>query len=157
MRCILTVFLFERYLKILNTSISAVSLEDKSVSTATDQTVTCVISGLVQNTPVTWIDPDNNIISESETISYKVDQGTFVFGSKSAILTIKAAKLADLSSGDVYKCKLRSSLYPDNSPDVVKEMVLTLLSLGGNTLKDYIFIVLKISSNRLNPVFSIQV
>ena len=146
-----------RSLLLQHNKFSEITLDDQSISTATAQTLTCSITGLSAETPVTWIDPDNNIISESETISYKVDQGTFVFGSKSAILTIKAAKLADLSSGDVYKCKLRSSLYPDNSPDVVKEMVLTLLSLGGNTLKDYIFIVLKISSNRLNPVFSIQV
>ena len=112
------------------TIFSAVSLEDRSVSIATDQTITCVISGLSQDTSVTWIDPDDNVVSVSDADNYIVDQGSFVFGSKTASLTIKTAKLADLSSGDVYKCKLRSSRYPDNSPDVVKEMVLTLLSLG---------------------------
>ena len=95
-----------------------------------DQTLTCVISGLSQDTQVTWIDPDDNVVSVSDTDNYVVDQGSFVFGSKSAFLTIKTSKLVELSSGDVYKCKLRSSRYPDDSPDVVKEMVLTLLSLG---------------------------
>ena len=111
-------------------TLSAVSLEDRSVSIAKDQTLTCVISGLSQDTQVTWIDPDDNFVSVSDTDNYVVDQGSFVFGSKSAFLTIKTSKLVELSSGDVYKCKLRSSRYPDNSPDVVKEMVLTLLSLG---------------------------
>ena len=55
-----------------------------------------------------------------------------MFGSKASTLTIKTAKFASLSSGDVFKCKLKSALYPNDSPDVVKEMVLTLLALGYN-------------------------
>ena len=53
-----------------------------------------------------------------------------MFGSKASTLTIKTAKLALISSGDVFKCKLKSALYPTDSPEVVKEMVLTLLTLG---------------------------
>ena len=94
--------------------------------------MTCTISGLSQNTPVTWIDPDNVEISTSDTDNYVIDQGSFVFGSKASTLTIKTAKLAVLSSGNVFKCKLKSALYPDNSPNVVKEMSLTVLSLGKN-------------------------
>ena len=105
-------------------------MNDRSVSTATDQTLSCLISELSQNTPVTWIDPDDNEISESDTFNYVVDQGTYIFGSKSATLTITTAKMAGLTSGDVFKCKLRSARYPVNSPDVVKQMVLTILSLG---------------------------
>ena len=90
----------------------------------------CTISGLSQNTPVTWIGPDNNEISTSDTDNYVIDQGNYVFGSKTSTLTIKTAKLAVLSSGDVFRCKLKSAQYPDDSPDVVKEMTLTLLSLG---------------------------
>ena len=62
--------------------------------------------------------------------NYVIDQGSFVFGNKASTLTIKTAKLAVLSSGDVFKCKLKSALYPDDSPDVIEEMTLTLLSLG---------------------------
>ena len=83
-----------------------------------------------QDTPVTWIDPDNNEISDSDTNNYVIDQGTYIFGSKASTLTIKTAKFASLSSGDVFKCKLKSTLYPTDSPEVVNEMTLTLLTLG---------------------------
>ena len=110
--------------------ISAVKFEDRSVVTVTDQTLVCTISGLTQSSPVIWIGPDNNEISISDTNNYVIDQGSFAFGSKASTLTIKTAKLAVLSSGDVFKCKLKSAQYPDHSPDVVKEMTLTILSLG---------------------------
>ena len=111
--------------------ISAVSFEEtKSLTTASDQTLTCGISGLSATTAVTWIDPDNKEISQLDTNNYVIDQGNYVFGNKASTLTIKTAKLAVLSSGDVFKCKLKSAQYPDDSPDVVKEMTLTLLTLG---------------------------
>ena len=109
---------------------AAVVLEDTAVTTATDQSIRCSISGLSQNTPVTWIDPDDNEISDSDSSNYEIDQGLFGIGFKTSELTIKAAKLAVLTSDSVYKCKLKSSLYPVNSPDVVKEMRLTLLDFG---------------------------
>ena len=109
---------------------SAIVLGDKSATTATDQNIICRVSGLSQDTPITWIDPDNNEISTSDTNNYVIDQGSYVFGNKASTLTIKTAKLAVLSSGDVFKCKLKSALYPDDSPDVLKEMTLTLLTLG---------------------------
>ena len=114
----------------LITLLSAVSLEDRSISTATAQTISCRISGLSEDTPVTWIDPDDIEILETDTENYLVDQGNFVFGSKSATLTIKTAKMGSLTSGDRYKCKLKSPKYPTNSPDIIKQMVLTLLNLG---------------------------
>ena len=107
-----------------------ISLEDKSVSTAKEQTIICEISGLSENTPVTWIDPDDNDISNTDTDNYVIDQGSFVFGIKSATLTITAAKLATLTSGDTFKCKLKSAEYPTHSPEVVQSMVLSLLTLG---------------------------
>ena len=110
------------------------------MSTATDQTLVCTISGLSQNSPVTWIDPDNNEISDSDTNNYDITQGSFIFGSKASTLTIKTAKFASLSSGDVFKCKLKSALYPNDSPEVVKEMVLTLLTLGNKSFQ-YNFIM----------------
>ena len=81
-------------------------------------------------TTVTWIGPNNVEISPSDTDNYAVDQGAYVLGSKSSSLTIKTPILSTLSSGDVFKCKLKSALYPDDSPDVVKEATITVLSLG---------------------------
>ena len=98
--------------------------------TATDQTITCALSGLALDTPVTWIGPDNNEISDSDNSNYVLDQGSYSLGSKSSTLTIKTAKLAVLTSGDVFKCKLKSSLFAVHSPDVIKQMKLTLLKLG---------------------------
>ena len=105
-------------------------LEDKAVTTATEQNLICTISDLSEDTLITWIDPDNNEISDSDTDNYVINQGSFVFGSKASTLTITPDKLASLSSGDVFKCKLKSARYPTDSPEVVREMTLTLLSLG---------------------------
>ena len=109
---------------------SDVALEDKTVVPATDQAITCLVSGLSQNTPVTWIGPDNLSISESDTDNYVVSQGSYVSGSKAATLTVKAEKLATLTSGDIFKCKLKSSLYPVDSPEVVKQMNLNFFTLS---------------------------
>ena len=100
------------------------------MTTARDQTIVCRVSGLSQDAPITWIDPDNNEISDSDTNNYVIVQGSFVFESKASTLTIKTAKLAALSSGDVFKCKLKSTLYPIHSPEVVRQMELTLLTFG---------------------------
>ena len=81
-------------------------------------------------TAVTWIGPDDNVISGSDTDNYIVDQGSYSSGSKSSTLVIKVAKISSLTSGAVYKCKVKSSLYSEHSPEVLKEMVLTLLNLG---------------------------
>ena len=112
------------------TKFSDVTFVDRSVTTATDQTLNCIISGISQDTPVTWIGPDNQEIPTDDTKNYVIDQGFFVLNTKTSTLTINVDTFADLASGDTFKCKLRSSLYPTNSPDVVKEMTLTLLSLG---------------------------
>ena len=39
----------------------------------------------------------------------------------------------------MFTCKLRSATYPDDSPEVVKEMTLTLLSLGESLENGVIF------------------
>ena len=106
------------------------TFEDKSITTVTDQLLTCTLTGLSQDTTVTWIDPENNEISDSDVENYLIDQGAYVFGNKLSTLTIKVAKINLLSTGDRFKCKVRSSLYPTYSPEVVKEMTLTLLSFG---------------------------
>ena len=100
------------------------------MATGIDQSLTCTISGLSQDTPVTWIDSDNNEIPDTDTNNYVVDQGTFIFGSKASTLTIKQSKLQTLPSSSIFKCELKSSRYPTYSPDVVKEMTLTLIGLS---------------------------
>ena len=97
---------------------------------AKNQDIICLVSGLSQNIPVTWIGPDNLEISELDTDNYVINQGDYFSGNKAATLTVTAAKMATLSSGSVFKCKLKSSLYPTHSPDVVKEMELSFLTFG---------------------------
>ena len=109
---------------------SAVELLDRSVATGVDQSLTCTISGLSQDAPVTWIDPDNNEISNTDTNNYVIDQGTYIFGSKASTLSIKKSKLQSLPSSSIFKCELKSARYPTYSPDVVKEMTLTLIGLS---------------------------
>ena len=53
-----------------------------------------------------------------------------MFGNKISTLTIKVDKINSLTSGDRFKCKVRSSLYPTYSPEIVKEMTLTILTFG---------------------------
>ena len=108
----------------------------------TDQTITCSISGLSLDTPITWIDPDNSEISNTDTNNYDINQGTFITGSKTSTLTIKTAKISGLTSGDIFKCKLKSALYSTYSPDVIKEMALTLLVLGKLKKKTHFYKVL---------------
>ena len=109
---------------------SAVEFIDRSVSAQIDQVLTCTISGLSQDTPVTWIDPDDNEISESDTENYEISQGSFLFSRKAPTLTIKLQLLGTLPTTSVFKCKLKSAAYPEFSPEVVNEMTLSLLELG---------------------------
>ena len=129
--------------------VSVATFDDRSVTTATDQTITCAITGLSAETPVTWIGPDDNEISISDTSNYVIDQGTYVLGSKSSSLTIKTSKIDSLTSGDKFKCRLKSSQYATYSPDVVNEMTLTLLTLGTGNFIIFYQIVNIISLSRL--------
>ena len=109
---------------------SDVEFVDRSVSTKVDQVLTCSISDLSQDALITWIDPDDNVISDSDNNNYVIDQGTYVFGRKVSTLTIKQRVFESLPTNSVFKCKLKSAAYPEFSPDVVNEMTLTLLELG---------------------------
>ena len=91
--------------------------------------IICTISELSQDTQISWLDPDNNEISSSDTSNYFITHGTFDGGNKISTLTIFRAKLGTLSSKVTYSCKLKSALY-SNSPDVVKKMTLTILEFG---------------------------
>lgn len=113
--------------------LSAVDFVNRAVVTATDQQLTCRISGLSADTTITWVDNDNLPILDTDTDNYVIDPGTYVLGgSKASVLTIKKAKLDTWAAGDTYnyKCKLKSALYPVDSPTVVNQMVLTILELG---------------------------
>ena len=83
-----------------------------------------------EDTLVTWIDAAGNEISNIDTNNYVISQGSYSSGSKTSSLTIKQIVLQNLQKTSVFKCKVKSSLFSENSPDVVKEMTLTLLELG---------------------------
>ena len=82
----------------------------KQITTTVDQTLTCTIEALdASGTPVTvaWTDPDDAVISDSDTENYVLSQGTVDnSGVQNAELTIKAAKLASFAGQDsfTYKC-----------------------------------------------------
>ena len=105
-------------------------MKDKAVTTATDQDIACIISGVSQDAPIIWVGPDSNEISDSETNNYVIDQGSYLSGSKTSTLTIKVATFASLSTGDEFTCQIKSALYPAYSPVVIKDMALTFLSLS---------------------------
>ena len=102
--------------------LSAITFADKSVTTAKDQTLVCQINGLTLDSAVTFVGPDNKDISTNDPNNYVVSQGNFKSGAKESTLQIKVAKLATLTTKDKFKCKLKSALYPVDSPEVVKEM-----------------------------------
>ena len=105
-------------------------MEDKSIVTGSVQTITCDISGLSAAADVTWIDPSGNAISESDTSNYVVDQGNLISEAQTATLTIKLPVLASITAPTTFTCKVKSGHFPDYSPEVVKTMLLTPLTLG---------------------------
>ena len=109
---------------------SVVLFDDVAAPLATEQVLTCTLSGLYQDTSVSWIGPDESEILVSDTTRYVIDQGIYVFGSKASTLTIKQSVISTLSVTSEYKCKIKSARYPTHSPDVIKQMTLTLLQLG---------------------------
>ena len=106
-------------------------MTDKSVVPLATQTVlTCSITGLSQDTPISWLDPDNNVISNSDSSNYAISvSSAFSGGSKESTLTIYKNKLGTLSGSVGYTCKLKSAQYT-SSPDVTKTATLTILEFG---------------------------
>ena len=99
------------------------------VPLAAQTVITCTITGLSQDATISWLGPDNNEISTSDTNNYVINQGSYFGGSKASTLTIFKAKLGTLSSDVNYSCKVKSALYSD-SPEVTKAMTLTILEFG---------------------------
>ena len=107
-----------------------VDFPDRTVIANSDQVLTCAVTGLSADTTVTWVDPSNNEISDSDTNNYVLNQGNYIGGSKEFFLTIKKVVIQSLAETTVYKCKVKSALYPVYSPETVNEMTLTALTLG---------------------------
>ena len=105
----------------------------KKVTTAVEQTLTCIISELDANgTPVTvtWRDPDDNAVSEADTSNYSLFPGTVDSnGVQNARLTIAALKLAEFSglTTFTYKCSAQYSGSPASPP---ADVVANILSFG---------------------------
>ena len=95
--------------------------------------MTCTISGLDANNAVavTWKEPDGATVSDDD--NYDLLAGT-VDGSgvQNAVLTIKAAKLADFAGQPsfTYKCSVTSSQYTASPPSTEVDVVANVVTLG---------------------------
>ena len=95
--------------------------------------MTCTISGLDANkaVAVTWNDPGSATVSDDN--DYDLLAGT-VDGSgvQNAVLTIKAAKLADFAGQPsfTYKCSVTSSQYTASPPSTEVDVVANVVTLG---------------------------
>ena len=108
------------------------TLEDVTMVTASDQQISCVVTGISQLTTVTWSGPDQQEIS-SALNSYTVDQGSLSGDKQQSLLTIPATILQNLvntQSTHSFTCTVRSGQYPIDSADVTKSMTLTLLTFS---------------------------
>ena len=96
--------------------------------------MTCTIEELENSgTPVTvtWTDPANDPVSDSDTDNYALNQGTVDAGGvQNAELTIKAAKLKASFSGQAsftYKCSVQ---YPGSPASDAINVVANVLTYG---------------------------
>ena len=99
--------------------------------------MTCTISGLDANNAVavTWKEPDGATVSDD--VNYDLLAGTVTqidgSGVQNAVLTIKAAKLADAfadQSSFTYKCSVTSSQYTASPPSTEVDVVANVVTLG---------------------------
>ncbi|KAL5251009.1 hypothetical protein ACHWQZ_G016668 [Mnemiopsis leidyi] len=111
-------------------NVYTVTSTPKQVTTAVDQTLTCVIGELEANgTPVTvtWKDPGGAVVSATDTSNYNPVAGTVDgTGVQNAVLTIKTAKLASYSdqASFTYKCSVQYSGSPASTEiDVVANVL----------------------------------
>ena len=98
--------------------------------------MTCTISGLDADNAVavTWKDPDGATVSDD--VNYDLLAGTVTqidgSGVQNAVLTIKAAKLADFAGQPsfTYKCSVTSSQYTASPPSTEVDVVANVVTLG---------------------------
>ena len=105
------------------------TLDDKTVVTASDQLLTCQITGISQAVGVTWKNVDASDLSDLVD-EYTVSQGTVSNEAQESTLTITAAKLESLQTSTTFTCVVHSGQYPSSSPDVTKTMVMKTLTFG---------------------------
>ena len=106
--------------------------EPKTVTTDSDQTLTCTITGLDQShaVAVTWTDPEGNDVSEIDNIDtfYTIIEGSVDgSGNQEAQLTIKKVKMQTYKSTFTYKCSVKSAQYPDSSQSSELDVVAKIL------------------------------
>ncbi|KAL5263062.1 hypothetical protein ACHWQZ_G008457 [Mnemiopsis leidyi] len=99
-----------------------------SITVHSDQELTCNISGLDDDQPVsvTWKDPDGNTVNNDT--NYSLDPGTVDDnGSQAAVLTIKKVKMETYKSTFTYKCSARSTQYPGSPPSSDVDVIVNLI------------------------------
>ena len=123
-------------------------MDDRSVVTANDQTITCAITGLSQTATVSWTGPDGAMSDGTEyTVAQGTDDGS---GAQDSTLTIKTAKLealVALGTTSTFTCHITSGEYTESETSS-KAMTLTTLTFGKFT-KTYF------ANRSLNKIYSI--
>lgn len=103
-------------------------LEDRAVPTVHDQTLSCIITDLLDTVTVQWKKSDQSVIQTDS--SFTITQGTVdQAGQQISTLTVTSAKLVSDSPSTTYFCTVLSG---DGSTAVVKQMTLTNLVFGKN-------------------------
>lgn len=109
-----------------------------SITVHSDQELTCNISGLDDDQPVsvTWKDPDGNTVNNDT--NYSLDPGTVDDnGSQAAVLTIKQVKMETYKSTFTYKCSARSTQYPGSPPSPDVDVIVNLISTSNRSSSSY--------------------
>jgi len=108
--------------------VSDVTMNDKFLVTATDQQITCYITDISEPATVIWKDQDGLSLIDVE--GYTISQGTVTNGTQHSVLNITSPTLLSLESSTVFSCVVRSSVYPNSSSSVTKNMTLNTLIFG---------------------------
>jgi len=103
-------------------------MNDKSVVTATDQQITCYITDISETATVIWKNQDGLSLIDVE--GYTISQGTVSNGTQNSVLNITSSTLLSLESSSVFTCVVQSSVYPNSSSSVTKNMTLNTLIFG---------------------------
>ena len=118
--------------KLLNISSLAVNTSgDKSLTTGKDQVLSCTITSLDAAATVKWIDPAGSDVPTNDPTNYIVVDGSGTYSSstnsQTTQLTIKAAKMATISTAATYKCSVTSGQY---STSPASETSITITPIG---------------------------
>lgn len=113
---------FKVQVKLIIVIISAMTALPKSYVYDGQQTLTCTISGLDNNQPVTvtWKETSSGpaLVGDSSDTDYGIVQGTVSgSGTQDSVLTIKTDKMATLVNDQVYtyKCYAKSIQYSESA------------------------------------------